>query len=434
MRRVTGIFLTLLLAVTLASCGGAEGPGSGTDGDEPTEDQPGGQPEGQPGKLTVDAAGAAWVAYRGGEGAWQVLAAGGADERTVLEPDNPEGRYGVAYVCADEEGEVTVRFTYAVLAERPALTARCGANDDAEVEFYALSGTLSGLSEGEAGFVYGAFSEDRVSADDANYRLAGLGEGEYDLVATAQNAFESGAAAAPPSRMLIRSGVSVEGDRTLDLDLARATPTTSQKVTVEAVPAETQLSGNVSLLTERGTRAELGAFSAEGVQPSLSFDYAALPVETPAGFSYRLLLESFSEDEAGERLSRSLARTFETPDNFTLSLPDPLGAVEVAPEEGRLTTSWRAYGEDADYGLSFEGQGGEEEAETRYLITLDAAWLPDSEEMSHTLPDFSKLEGWDEAWNLSADPFWRLSAHVEREGDVTVSRSSALATEEISED
>ena len=43
------------------------------------------------------------------------------------------------------------------------------------------------------------------------------------------------------------------------------------------------------------------------------------------------------------------------------------------------------------------------EDETRYVASLTGAWLEDS---AYTLPDFSGLPRWDDAWNLPSELFW----------------------------
>ena len=194
---------------------------------------------------------------------------------------------------------------------------------------------------------------------------------------------------------------------------------------VTGVTPGSEVSSSLSLVTGRGASGALGAFFAEALDAeAFSFDYAALQA-LPDGTAYRVSAASFAEDAQGQRLSTSLERTFAAPGDLTLSLPETLGAAELGSDGGRPFLVWDTYREGADYTLVFESSD-DDAGETRYLVTLDAAWLP-AGASRYTLPDLSDLPGWDDAWELRADLFWSLSARAERENEVvTASRSSAL--------
>ncbi len=408
MKWTTGFLLTVLLGL-LAGCGGAgDEPGGGGEPDGGPEKQPGGT------ELIVETAGAAWVAYREGEGAWQVL---GAGERHTVRLENATGRYGVAHVCLDEADEVAATLFYAALAERAEVATPCSGEDDAETAFYTLSGAVSGLAAGEAARVYGASQTDIVSENA--YRLVGLTEGEYDLLVTVQADSSS-----PPSEVLLTE-VAVSGDKTLDLALGKAVSTELNTLTVEGVAEGDEVASSLSLTTKRGTSAELGSLFGVAEKTSLSFDYGALPKLADGAF-YRSSVERFSVDQSAdggeENLFSSLERTFTDPQDFTLSVPAPLQA-EVSLEGGRPLATWQAYEDGADYRATFENLS--EEDETRYDVFLDSTWL---EGPSYLLPDFSDLPGWDDAWTLSTDLFWDFAAQVEKENEKVVSsRSGTLS-------
>ena len=378
-----------------------------------------------------------WVAYRDGDGAWQVLE---GEARYMLELEHPEGRYSVAHVCAAglDEGageevarEVTVSLLHTTLAAHPSVPTPCAdeTEDGTEKDFYALSGIVKGLEAGETALVYSAFLADAVTADAPGYSLAGFTTGEHDLLVTVQQPAQEtpSAEATPPSKVLVRRGVAVKGDETLDLDLSRAIPTTFKRVDVTDVTPGSEVSSSLSLVTERGTSGALGAIFSERLDAeAFSFDYAALPA-LPEGTTYRLSVESFSEDAQGQRLSTSLERTFMASEDLALSLPETLGMAELSSDGGRPTLTWSAYREGADYTLVFESSD-DDAGETRYLVALGAAWLPPgARDLRYTLPDLSDLPGWGDTWELRTDLFWSLSARAERENEVvTASRSSAL--------
>ncbi len=420
MRQRTGMLI--FLTVWLTSCGASEEPH---------------QPE-QPGtgaaKLSVEASGAVWVAYRDGEGAWQVLRGSpesADEERYTLELKDAETRYGVAHVCADEAGEVNVVLSYATLAEGASVATPCP-SDEADADFYTLSGSLSGLAEGETARVYGEFLADKVTSAENTYALAGFTAGVYDLLVTVQRASATPDEFSPPKEMLVRRDIAVQNDKVLDLDLGQAVSTSIRNVTIDNVASGSEVSSSVSLVTERGASAELGAFVTEAAQTAFSFDYAGLTAPTDRAV-YHLSVGSFSEEAGGALLSRSLRRTFAAPENVTLSLPEPLGAAELRSEEARLKMIWRTYAADASYTLTLEDSS--ETSETRYVVALSAPWLLDAAseaELSYPLPDFSALPGWSETWTLGADPFWKLSAHVERGDEAfSVSRSSAVSASSV---
>ena len=405
-------------------CGGGLEPGDGTT-DTPTD-----TPTGDGKTLFVGAEGAAWVAFQEAEGAWQVLE---GEERYKLEL-RPGAKYSVAHVCADEADaaeitEVSVTLTHATLAVRPQIASPC-AVDTSDPDFYTLSGEVSGLSGDETAYVDSEFGTSRVTSEGA-YSLAGFTAGTYDLLVTVQDApatSDTSDPLSPPSKVLVREEVAVEEDRTLDLDLKDATPTVVREVALNGARSGEELYASVSLVTERGASAELGFFAdtlggAGDETETVTFDYAALPVPG-AGTEYRLLVESVQENEGGF-LSRTLERTFTAPDdNATFRLPDPLGTAELSLGDSLPELTWDAYAPSADYRVVLEDANGETEGETRYVILLDDTWLTES---AYTLPDFSTLEGWQDAWTPGGDLFWELSAGVEKENEVvSVSRSSKL--------
>ena len=410
MWRITSAFLIFSICL-LVSCGGldpVDKPVKPIDEPDNPIDGPDPVPEG---KLRVGAQGAAWVAYQDGEGEWQVLS---GQERYEVSIGDADGRYGAAQLCLDEADEVSARLSYATLAKQAEVVTPCS-SDETEPDFYTLFGTVSGLAAGETGLIYGGSQVD-LTQEDSDYSLAGFVAGDYDIVVSVH---ETADLSKPPSKILLKE-VSIKEDQPLDLDLSEATQVQRQKVSLENTPDKGEVSGRVSLLTKRGTRAALGFTEGD----TLTFDYAALPALST---TYELQAQSLGEDEQGELVSRALTRTFTEPGDLTLSLPDPLKAATLKLADGRPTLMWSAYTEGADYRVVFES--GAEESETRYVVFLDHTWLGASvTDLSYTVPNFSGLSGWQETWTLDgAEPFWELTAQVEGEREVlSVGRSSAV--------
>lgn len=415
----------LLLGVLLVGCGGGLEPNDGVS-DTPTDN-----PTGDGQTLPVDARGAAWVAFQEGEGAWQVLE---GEERYALEL-HPNAKYGVAHLCADEAAaakvtEVSVTLTYATLAARSEVATPCSV-DAPDPDFYTLSGQVSGLSGDETAYVDSEFGTSRVTSEGA-YSLAGFTAGTYDLLVTVRDTPDTSDTSnplSPPSKILVQKDISIQKDQTLDVDLSSATMTVLREVALDGARSGEEVYASVSLFTRRGASAALGFF-ADTLEESagdeaVSFDYAALPT-LGAGTEYRLLVESVLEDE-GDLSSRALERTFTVPDdNTTFRLPDPLGTAELSLRDSLPELTWDAYAENADHRIVLEDSSNETEGETRYVIFLDDTWLAKT---TYTLPDFSTLSGWQDAWTLGGNLFWELNARVEKEAEVvSVSRSSRFDT------
>ena len=285
----------MAVLLLLAGCGGSEGGLGGGPNEPGGEDELNGEPESPPdGAIFIETQGSVWSAYRDGDGAWRVLQS--AKARHTISVENAGGRYAVAHVCLDEAETVTAALLYATTAARPEILSPCTSQGEDDPEtFYTLAGTLNGLAAGETGRVHGAAQTDVADGSDNTYSLAGLTEGTYDLLVAVYADLS-----APPREVLLSEEVSVTGDRTLDLALEEAAPTTLKTLTVEGASGD-EVSSSVTLVTERNTRAELGTLAATSdAEDALSYDYAALP-SVPEGTRYYLSVESVFRPPSGRR-------------------------------------------------------------------------------------------------------------------------------------
>lgn len=397
-------FLTLLWTLLLAGCGGVQGSGV---------------------TLSVDGRGSSFLAVQDGLGAWRPLAANAEHALTL---GDPAGRYGLLSVCAGGDpgdpngglgGNLSVNVQHALLADAPAASAGCAADEPAPAPV-RLTGTARGLAAGEYGNLYVGDASALLDSAAPTGRLE-LPPGRYDLVASRYRG-----ASRVPDRLVLHPGVDLARSRVVDLDFggpAAFSPARAELALSGLRPGEL-LSGSAELLTPGGTSALLGEYTGGTTLP-----YADVPAERRFGSRLRAALQGFTYDDrtkAGS--SRSLSR-FLTNDP-RLRLPAPLGAPELtlnAAETVRPAARWRAYRAGRGVYAQFYSQirGGRA---VSYRLSQSSAWLA-GRPLSYTLPDFSALAGWDAAWDLvpGQDLFWDVSFSQETPlQTLFVSRSGVL--------
>lgn len=269
----------------------------------------------------------------------------------TLRITNAEGRYGLAYVCLDNyEGytysDLTIKLS--TLATDADEVARC--YDYEEEPTYTLSGTVRGL-----GNDYGVIDVSInslfgppviVYTGNETYSFE-LEQDIYDVIATrySENA-------TVPNRIIIQNDVTLEADKTLDLDFedeVAFTPDTYTATITDVADGLTP-SGGVAVASKNFTLASLG-----GVAEGTTFDYAAIPAEHLRNDAF---VYAYASGSMGLDSNVSVTREPLPPADFSLSLPEPLSGTSVTVQSASTpmlpTATWDSYpGERITYDIYY---------------------------------------------------------------------------------
>lgn len=381
--------------------------------------------------LAVAGRGPGYLAYQDGTGAWQPLGTPPAEGALRLTLTDPQGRYGVMHLCLDEAtGNLSVNVRYALLAEAAAVTVNCSREPAAAVPV-SISGQIEGLGNGDYGNVYLGDASALVDSSVPEYRLE-LPAARYDLIATRYSGEQR-----VPSRVVFERSLEVGGESP-DVDFtgpAAFEPQTALLPLIGVRPDEL-LAGSVEVVTQTGTVALLGEYLGDN-----TLLYARIPETKLRGAVLRAAAQSFSYDDrtkAGS--SRSVTRTFAGGESPLLALPLPLAEPTLSVHDTRVQDAvrpqarWRAHPAGPGSYTQFysqlqSAQGGRKgKRNVSYRLSQSPAWLA-GRPYSYTLPDFSALPEWQEAWNLRRGEalFWELSfSRTTETGTHFASRSGVL--------
>lgn len=388
--------------------------------------------------LTVVGRGLSYHAYQDGSGAWQPLGTPSTEGSLRVTFDDSQGRYGLMTLCLDEAtGNVSVDVRHALLREVAVVTTGCAAEPAAAR--VSVSGRIEGLGNGDYGNVYLGDAAALVDSSAPEHRLE-LPAARYDLIATRYSRGQR-----VPNRIVFTPGVVVADERSLantaensfDIDFAGPDafePQTALLPLVGVRPDEL-LSGSVEVVTQAGTVALLGEHLGGG-----TLLYARVSEAKLRGATLRAAAQSFSYDDrtkAGS--SRSVSRTFAGDEAPLLALPQPLAEPTLsilrnAVNAVRPRMRWRAHpagpGSYTQFFSQLQGdvRGGQAKRSVSYRLSQSPEWLA-GRPYSYTLPEFSALPEWQEAWNLRrGEPvFWEVSfGRTSATGTHFASRSGVL--------
>lgn len=388
-----------------------------------------------PHNLRISVSDATWVAYQDGDGTWQPLPENtvASLERTDmaslvrdrphslpkrsrwqhprrlfteprLEPfqektysvaiQDADGRYGLAYVCADPEyGDADISIELTTVEDASETFVACYFGDDEPLN--TLSGQVKGLGPADTGVVYAGFDYLPVSSDSPSYRFE-LYRDLYDVIAT-----RFAGSSSAPSSIVIERDVPVNEDKLVDLDFGSNAAFTPElrSVQINGEMGES-LRGGVTLSTDNYTFASLGQL-AQGT----TFDYAVIPAQK-LGSSARYYLYAEAGDSLGGA-TVSVGRALTTPVDSSLTLPEPLASANAVVGSNtpypRPTATWSSYpGERVSYD-NFYSQLPDDGPFVSAYVYIDASWLPSADEFAYTIPDFTGVAGWQNAWGLKPE-------------------------------
>ncbi|MEJ5251035.1 MAG: hypothetical protein HPY54_02775 [Chthonomonadetes bacterium] len=332
-----------------------------------------------------------FVAFQDGDSAWQ--AAQGSGGVYQMNVSDPGGRYGVA-IAYTEAGHGSgssshVQIFHATVEEVAEI--RWDAGDPPATSYVTVSGTVTVPS---GNFAMIAMRQAQTSVfGGANYSLS-VAPGVHDLAAALFPSFDR------IERLLLRRGVQVAGDTTIDIsfDSAEAFSPASFTAGVEGgagtfggVVLSFTTAGGTTLPIAQLHETDLGSLQLGGVPAS----------KQQEGDIHSLTVFSY-----GER--RTAIRYFKQPNNLTITLPPPFGDVSVTSAGEapylRLTASWQPYQGAQGYFMSFisESVRSRQVTATAWFVSLSSGWMGGGS--SYTLPDLSAVPGWNNSWGLLLVP------------------------------
>ncbi|MCS7192154.1 MAG: hypothetical protein NZ937_04115 [Armatimonadetes bacterium] len=358
-----------------------------------------------------------FIAFQDGNGPWRWIDPTITSQYTFIVND-PSGRYGVAIVFVTpglEIGRVEVAIYHATVDE---LSEINHVSEALLTNFVTVSGTVSGLGEGEAAVIAIGRFQTYVYPSQNTYSLR-VPPGTYDLVAGKFPMQQESTA----NKGLIRRNITVSGDTTINIDFNSPEafdPEIRNAVIDGTLSSEEHASGIVFFHTHN--RTEIMTGSRGGNQLPIQFPFVAIPTNRQFGNDIHELMGMASSENA----SRLIQRYFKAPRDISATLPSPFGdaLVRVATTNPyvRFTASWGAYSGAQAYFAQFGG-GEYEVAMARqrlvsnpqpsrarkrsqqaisrsWFVGLSTRWL--NGQSSYTLPDFSGLSGWDNNWGFPA--------------------------------
>ncbi len=363
------VFLTVALILGLFGCGGGGGGGAGNLVRLHV------RRNNQPVNLI-------WAAYQEGTGAWQRLTPTTTGEYRFPVTD-PQGRYGVAWV-EDESGYVSI--IQLTLQDVNELWITL---EPEEIDTYTVSGQanvpgpFAVAVNGQMGFPF-----------IGSYALSQVPRGTWDLLA-ATGTQQDGVIQV--TRVYVHRNLAVTSNVTHNIDFNNARPVT-QSFSVSAPGSEWSW---VFFVTKNGTAAPLAI--AQG-SAAASFQAPAMPsMLTQTGDFY--VVGGMSETQ-----NVMAWKGFTTPQNTTLSLPNPLtGVGGNYPTVTGLSTDFQFWAFSLEY------------QDKDWSVLVSRRWLGNA--TSYTVPEsaLANVSGWQPAWSL---PSTGVNVRVNA---VTTNHSNPLA-------
>ncbi len=361
--------LTMSLTLGLFGCGGGGNGGTGTGGGGNGGTGNGGG-TGNLVRLHVrrnnQPVNFPWAAYQDGTGAWQRLTPTTTGEYQFTVTDS-QGRYGVAWV-EDESGYVTLRqFT---LQDANELWIPLEPED---VNTYTVSGQATNA---QGPFAVAVDGQMELFELVGNYALDEVPPGTWDLLAATvtQQGGETGWVGWV-TRVYVHRNLAVTSNVAHNINFNNARPV--QMFSVSASGSEWSV---VAFVTKNGTTAPLAI--AEG-SPASSFQAPAVPSDlTQSGDLYVALAMS-------ETRNTMTWKVFSTPQNTTLSLPNPLTGVGGSyPTVTGLSSGVQLW----VFSLEYQDKD--------WSVMVSKRWLGNA--TSYTVPAdaLASVSGWQSAWSL----------------------------------
>lgn len=342
-----------------------------------------------------------FVAFQDGDGAWQAVQGSNGEYR--MEVTDSNGRYGLAVVYAEvlpgENSASTVRILHATVGEIPEIYLDAGTPPISNP--VTVSGTVNDSLGGKMATVALRHAETWVHPAWSRQYAVEVEPGTYDLAASLFTVSSADRA----ERILLRRGVNIVADTTLDIDFDSAEAFAPEVHTITLLGMSGDEYGEVDVLfrTKGGTSITIAQ---QWEMISDSFQFAAVPTTKQVdGDIHEVTLTAVS----GQGEQRTVQRFFKEPTDLTLALPVPFGNVTVnlTPTTPYLrpTANWEPYQGAMYYRIQYSPnivagarRTRQGHSSTMWMVILSSSWLGGGG--TYTLPDLSGVTGWKDEWAL----------------------------------
>lgn len=353
-----------------------------------------------------------FVAYQDGDGAWTELEP--TDGAYRFDVTDDAGRYGVAVVCyhPDDEFQPTLEpvVLHATISELYTLTLPCTAaldEDPDQVEGTLLTGQVINVDPAVHASLYvnaGGWGHDTTALQNYEFSVGFMYDGVFDLIAAVRDEDYH------MSRLAIQHDVVVAGGGTATIDWDTSREVETFGLTIHGITPGDYIEIDASLRTKNDTWAGFTYEVATINASSHATTYSAAPQALLAPGDLQSLWVA-SED--GDRQLRMAVRYFTAGEDLDVTLPEgklnPQASTLPAGAYPRLAIEWDDVGSTL---INVYLSHLTDELDTGWELFLTSGWLTEN---AYTLPDFSGLESWDPAWNVSEgdvyDTYNWLGAH-----------------------
>jgi hypothetical protein len=387
------------------------------------------------GSLPPAKASATWAAYRVDDADWHSLAP--ASEGAYSFPLGA-ARWTLALVCASADDALATIYVHHRTNLTPAVDL---ALDEActpppPPAEYALTGTLTNLPSSTQWFDFGYAHDSRgeaipVSGTTGTYEIVGIEPGMWDLSFAVRDE-----PSRPITRFVVKRGVTVSRDATLDVDLAGpgSFAPGSSALRLHALLKGDTVTPVVLYGAGGPSGIDVGPQEVPDGQPDVTLAYSTVPSGTQLPSDrYHGELKAEQDRRTGSRVI-----TFDVHQAIDLDLtflPDPappqVAVVGTSPYVRLATKLAVLPGGQLHEIMALAAKN--RRTQVAWRSTYDAHHIGSATELEDVTPDLSAVPGWRPAWGLPAGittTVLAMASETPRSlGDGTTQRSASKGTE-----
>ncbi len=356
---------------------------------------------------TTAKANVTWAAWQDGNGAWTTLSPSSTGTYVFTTTST---RYAIAYLCAnvgDTQSDGALLYkTTAVKQVNVYAGSLCAPG--VVPTTHAVSGTLSNIPAGS--LAYGAASDyssvygSLGGATTKAYSLPSVSDATHDFFFSTSNA------AGALDRIVTKRGQLINADKVIDADFTGALTATSHTANVAGIGVTDTT--NLTLQYVVGS-AEIGLSVLATPLIPASAGFGGIPIALKQGGDHYLYALDTYGVQTTTRQERSYRRDFADAATFSVSLPadwtTPTYSNAATGPYSRFDLLVPYVGTAQGYTLDWNYSPGKG-AYHNFTVSIDAWWMPAGTSYSYTVPDFSLLAGWKNAW--AAPSGTATGAHV----------------------
>lgn len=330
-----------------------------------------------------------WFAVKDGDGAWEAASVSGSSVSFSASSD----KVGVAWVVPTDSGtELNLRFATQDELQELSMGLCRGTR--------TVNGTVPGLATTDQAWVsLGTSATVVTGATGTSFSLKNVKDGTVDLFA-ARNAFSLSTFSLELDKLFLQRGLDpADGSSvTVDFNGANAFAPSRHNVTAQGMGADAAIltvlyvtAGNSGTMT-----------TTTNYTTTTTRQYPAVPADKQQSGDYHLVQLTTRPDGANNVLGayRAASVYFQTPGDRTVTFGPALGATTLTAAGSAPYVRPRVqYTRQSEYSRYWYGAYQQTGRNVVFYITDDYQGNGD---IDFTLPDFSGVAGWDNAWGPAA--------------------------------